>query len=233
MTTAKPQEEFKPGRVPARRRRADEAIRKSADAILAAARDLFLAEGYDGVNLDRIAERGQVSRQTVYNRFGSKEAVFRAVIERHWENLRSADLFSFSSQDPDARDPALVLHRFADAILRFVMESEQISFTRLVIAESRRLPWIAHDFYRLGKEPALKAFAAALGAMTEAGALACPDAELAAHQFLGLLQEFIIWPYVMAIGEASSRLPPPEIVIKEAIATFMSRYGSLPSRAGS
>lgn len=231
MTKATPQEDVKPA--PARRRRADAAIRKSADAIVAAARELFLAEGYDGVNLDRIAECARVSRQTVYNRFGSKEAVFRAVVERHWENLRSADLVSFSSQDPDARDPVRVLRRFADAIHRFVTESDQISFTRLVIAESRRLPWIAHDFYRLGKEPALAAFAAALGAMTEAGALACPDAELAAHQFLGLLQEFIIWPHVMAIGEASSRLPAPEIVITEAIATFMSRYGRAAPGAGS
>ena len=51
----------------AARARAD--AQRSEDAILAAARTLFLDAGYDGVNLDRVAEAAGVSRQTVYNRF--------------------------------------------------------------------------------------------------------------------------------------------------------------------
>jgi hypothetical protein len=31
--------------------------------------------------------------------------------------------------------------------------------------------------------------------------VACPHPELAAHQFMGLVQEFAVWPRLMAIGK--------------------------------
>ncbi|MFD0455557.1 TetR/AcrR family transcriptional regulator [Streptomyces violaceoruber] len=67
-------------------RRKEPAGRGSASEqkILAAAKELFLADRYDGVNLERIAARAGVSRQTVYNRFGSKETVFREMVRHHW-----------------------------------------------------------------------------------------------------------------------------------------------------
>ena len=50
---------------------------------------------------------------------------------------------------------------------------EQIAFTRLVIGESRRLPWIAEEFYHAGKEPIVKGFAQALRKMTASAMLRC------------------------------------------------------------
>lgn len=48
-------------------------------AIVRAARELFLREGF-GVGMDTIAAEAGVSKVTVYNHFGSKEALFTAVI---------------------------------------------------------------------------------------------------------------------------------------------------------
>ena len=62
--------------------------------ILRAAKELFLADRYAGVSLERVAERAGVSRQTVYNRFGSKEAVFREMVRDHW-----AAFAAFAEQD--------------------------------------------------------------------------------------------------------------------------------------
>jgi TetR/AcrR family transcriptional regulator, regulator of autoinduction and epiphytic fitness len=36
----------------------------------------------------------------------------------------------------------------------------------------------------------------------------------------------VIWPKVMAIGDALSELPANDVVIDEAIAMFLSRYGT-------
>ncbi|MEU7812433.1 TetR/AcrR family transcriptional regulator [Pseudonocardia sp. NPDC049154] len=47
-------------------------------AILAAATDCFLADGYAGASMDRVAERAGVSKQTVYGHFGGKESLFTA-----------------------------------------------------------------------------------------------------------------------------------------------------------
>jgi TetR/AcrR family transcriptional regulator of autoinduction and epiphytic fitness len=191
--------------------------------ILAAATVLFLTAGYDGVNLEQVAERAGVARQTLYNKFGSKEALFRAVVERHWTLLRFEEILRLPSTDPQD-DPETTLRRFASSLVAFVSDTEQIAFTRLVVAESRRLPWIAEEFYRLGKQPLLAALTALLAQLTEAQLLACPEPEVAAHQFLGLVQEFVVWPKVMAIGAPVAALPPTEVVINEALLTFLSRY---------
>lgn len=45
-----------------------------------------------------------------------------------------------------------------------------------------------------------------------------------------MIQEFAIWPPVMAIGPAAKVLPPPDLVIDEAVLTFLSRY-KLPGPA--
>lgn len=208
----------------AARARADAA--RSEDAILSAARTLFLRSGYDGVNLDQVAAAAGVSRQTVYNRFGGKEALFRAMVRRHWGGMLSwADWVQESISTITFDDPAAKLVQIASAIYRFAEEGDQIAFTRLVVAESRARPWIGEEFYRFGKEPTVRALAGVLAAMNAQGVMDCSHPDIAAHQFLGLIQEFAIWPHVMAIGPAAADLPPRDRAIAEAVATFLCRYG--------
>ncbi|MER5307102.1 TetR/AcrR family transcriptional regulator [Streptomyces sp. NPDC002773] len=52
---------------------------RKRQAIVRAARALFLREGF-GVGMDAIAAEAGVSKVTVYNHFGSKEALFTAVV---------------------------------------------------------------------------------------------------------------------------------------------------------
>jgi TetR/AcrR family transcriptional regulator, regulator of autoinduction and epiphytic fitness len=197
----------------------------STVAILDAARCLFLTTSYEAVNLERVGRAAGVSRQTVYNQFGSKDAVFLEMVRRHWAAVRNETALAFSAMEKEQASPAAMLRGFASALLRFVVETDQVAFTRLVIAESRGRSWIAEEFYHAGKEPILKNFAAALSAMAAKGLLRCQHPELAAHQFMGLVQEFVIWPRVMAIGDALSELPANDVVVDEAIAMFLSRYG--------
>ena len=194
-------------------------------AILDAAHRLFLKAGFDGVNLEQVGRAAGVSRQTVYNQFGSKEAVFHEVVKRHWDAVRSETASAFAAMETVATSPDECLRNFARALLRFVEETDQVAFTRLVIAESRVRPWIADEFYRCGKEPILKGFAVALATMARQGMIRCARPELAAHQFMGLVQEFVIWPRVMAIGKGLADLPDNEVVIDEAVTMFLSRYG--------
>ncbi|MCH0557258.1 TetR/AcrR family transcriptional regulator [Streptomyces sp. MUM 16J] len=200
---------------------------RSRSKILSAAKALFLEGGYDGVNLERIASRAGVARQTVYNRFGGKEAVFRAVVEHHWASLDLATLPSrFGEGLGSGGDPAEFLRHFSHALLAFIDETDQIAFTRLVIAESSRIPWIAGEFHRLGKAPLLQVLASFLKRLCEAGTISCPSPSTAARQFLGLVQEFVVWPKVMAIDAGRTNIPPTDVVIEEAISTFLSRYGA-------
>jgi len=201
----------------------------SDEKILKAAKELFLADRYDGVTLDRVAERAGVSRQTVYNRFGSKETVFREMVRHHWSEFAGPDR-RLVECDADASAEE-VLRAFAWSMHRFATESEQIRFARLVVAESGRLPWIADEFYRIGKGPVVAAFAECLDGLVRAGRLRCPDTRLAARQFMGLVQEFLVWPGVMGFEEEVADRPPADVVIEEAVRTFLARYA--PESQGS
>ncbi|MEU1698382.1 TetR/AcrR family transcriptional regulator [Streptomyces pseudogriseolus] len=194
--------------------------------ILRAAKELFLADRYAGVSLERVAERAGLSRQTVYNRFGSKEAVFREMVRDHWAAFAERDGRPAGDAEnvASAADAEEVLRVFAGSLRRFADETDQIRFARLVVAESARLPWIAEEFYRLGKGPVAAAFTDRLDALVRAGRLHCPDTRLAARQFMGLVQEFLVWPRVMAFTEETAAGPDPDVVIDEAVRTFLARY---------
>ncbi|MEF9521186.1 TetR/AcrR family transcriptional regulator [Streptomyces sp. RB13] len=205
-------------------RRKEPAGRGSASEqkILAAAKELFLADRYDGVNLERIAARAGVSRQTVYNRFGSKETVFREMVRHHWSAFAGPGR-DIAECGPDASAEE-VLRGFAQSLQHFATETDQIRFAQLVVTESARLPWIADEFYRLGKGPVVVTFADCLDSLVRRGLLRCPDTHLAARQFIGLVQEFLVWPRVMAFEEEVAGQAPPEVVIEEAVLTFLARY---------
>jgi AcrR family transcriptional regulator len=49
--------------------------------ILAAATELFLADGYVATTLEAVARRARVAPRTVYVRFGSKAALFKRVVD--------------------------------------------------------------------------------------------------------------------------------------------------------
>ena len=50
------------------------------DRLLAAANELFYAEGVQTVGIDRIIERAGVAKASLYNLFGSKEALVEAAL---------------------------------------------------------------------------------------------------------------------------------------------------------
>ena len=55
---------------------------EKAEAILAGGMQEFLAHGYAGTSMDRIATAAGVSKATVYSHFQDKEGLFTALIEQ-------------------------------------------------------------------------------------------------------------------------------------------------------
>ena len=58
-------------------------LHRREDLILDAAEDLLVAHGYLGLNLDRLAERVEYSKGTLYNHFETKEDIVLALASRH------------------------------------------------------------------------------------------------------------------------------------------------------
>jgi AcrR family transcriptional regulator len=59
----------------------DEQARRTRRAIVTAARDLFLAQGYAATTIDAIAEAAHVSRRTVFNSVGGKVALLKLTLD--------------------------------------------------------------------------------------------------------------------------------------------------------
>ena len=55
----------------------DEQARRTRRAIVTAAHDLFLAQGYAATTIDAIAAAAHVSRRTVFNSVGGKAALLK------------------------------------------------------------------------------------------------------------------------------------------------------------
>src|ERR1700712_4318401 len=58
------------------------------DRLLAAATELFYAEGVHVVGIDRVIERAGVAKASLYSAFGSKDELIRAYLERRNERTR-------------------------------------------------------------------------------------------------------------------------------------------------
>src|SRR6266702_5398261 len=65
---------------------------KPRDRILDAAMLVFRRQGFRRSSIEQAAEAAGLTRQALYHHFKSKEALFRAVIERLHENALAAEI---------------------------------------------------------------------------------------------------------------------------------------------
>ncbi len=193
----------------------------SREAIVGAAERLFLIRGFGGVSMDDLAEEAGVARRTLYNQFASKEDILREMLLRVSARIGGALPPGIETQG-DVED---VLRLIAEAVLAFQTPTEFVGLVRMAMADARQFPWIASEFGSvLG--PHLERFARYLSYLTSLGILDCPHPLLAAHQFLGLLNEPTLWQRVL---DRDAAPVSPETVIEEAVGMFLLRYKSAPA----
>lgn len=97
--------------------------------ILDAANALLLERGYHGVGLASVASAAGVSRQTVYDQFGSKSGLLRAMVARSEE---VAGLPRLLERVRSETRGVAMLRAFLDAVV--AVEPQVYPFSRLVYA---------------------------------------------------------------------------------------------------
>jgi TetR/AcrR family transcriptional regulator, regulator of autoinduction and epiphytic fitness len=188
----------------------------SREAIVAAAERLFLERGFGAVSMDELAEAAGVARRTLYNQFSSKEEIFRDMLRRVSGQLEDA----FPSGVETLGDVEDVLRQVARMILELHKHPEYLGFLRMVVADSRQFPWIAEAFATV-MDPQTERLVRYLAHLTALGILDCRNPMLAAHQFMGMLNELSLWPWMM--GRES--LPvSTEDAVEETIRMFLRHY---------
>lgn len=151
---------------------------------LRAARELFLQEGYERTSVDAVAVRAGVSKRTVYDYFGDKEALFRTVVQVESEALLTSIEAAVTEELGDDVDVAVALLAFARRIAtRSISSSHYAVLRRLAATEASRFPDLVGRSSGDGPERLL---AGRLAAYARAGHLRAPDPHRAAEHFVAL-----------------------------------------------
>ena len=79
------------------------------DRILDAAKLVFRRQGFRRSSIEQAAEAAGLTRQALYHHFESKEALFRAVIERLHENALSAEIAAADAAEKAGKNLAEIL----------------------------------------------------------------------------------------------------------------------------
>jgi AcrR family transcriptional regulator len=162
-------------------------------AILKAARELFLREGFD-VSVDLIAAEAGVSKVTVYNHFGSKEALFTGVVKDSLDAPLGGTLVSAIARLADSDDLRASLIAAARAWVAGIRTDPEILALRNVVArELHRFPELGKGWHDAGPERHHPVVAGALRQLVAQGRLDVPDIEVALLQLYSLL----VFPYLV------------------------------------
>ena len=194
----------------------------SREVIVAAATRLFLERGFGAVSMDELAAAAGVARRTLYNQFDSKEEIFREMLQRVSGQLEHAFPPGIETQG----DVEAVLRLVGRMILKLHKNRDYLGFLRMVVADSRQFPWIAEEFAAV-MDPQTERLVRLLAHLTSMGVLNCRNPMLAAHQFMGALNDLSLWPWMLG----RERIPvPDEELVEETIRMFLQHYRAAPAK---
>ncbi|WP_412515324.1 TetR/AcrR family transcriptional regulator [Actinomadura madurae] len=198
------------------RRRRSEAKRA---AILDAAEDRFLADGYERASMDVIAARAGVSKRTVYDHFGEKSAVYLRVVERVHASLVRTVGAAIEEELRPGRGLREGLSAFARRIVTGTFpSSDYVTFRRL--ASERAAPRLALS---TGDRPE-RMLAARFAELAAGGGLRADEPELAARHFTALTVELAL--HALDAG-AETGADETEILrlVDRGVDAFLRAYG--------
>lgn len=193
-------------------------------AILDAATEVFLQKGYLATNMDEIAARAGVSKQTVYKNFPSKETLFVEIVSSV-TNRASDRVHSEMPNLAGGEDIGEYLRRYAARQLTVVLTPRVMQLRRLVIGEVSRFPELAQALFDGGPKRAMAAFAVTLKRLADQGLLSIDDPAVAASQFNWLIMGE---PLNRAMLLGDEAIPKPAELRRHAAAgvrTFLASYG--------
>ncbi|MDB5456448.1 MAG: TetR/AcrR family transcriptional regulator [Caulobacter sp.] len=193
-------------------------------AILDAATEIFLRHGYLGASMDEVAARAQVSKQTVYKQFASKEALFIAIVGG-MTGAAGDEVQRKIAELGERDDVEQQLLAYAERQLTVVLTPRLMQLRRLVIGEANRFPDLGRALHEGGPGRAIAGLALAFARWADRGRLAIEDPRVAASHFNWLVMGEPVNQAMMLGDEA---IPKPAALRRHAAAgvrVFLAAYG--------
>lgn len=174
--------------------------------------------------MDEVAARAEVSKQTVYKQFASKEALFVEVVGAMTGAAGDEvqrEIAKLGEQD----DPHKELLAYAERQLTVVLTPRLMQLRRLVIGEANRFPALGRALHGGGPGRAVAGLAMAFERWTARGLLATADPRVAASHFNWLVMGEPV-NNAMFLGDES--IPDPAALRRhaaESVRVFIAAYG--------
>ncbi len=189
--------------------RKHEAIMDAAVAVL--------AERGVHAPIEEVARRAGVSKQTVYNHYGSKTELVRTLMDRR----RSA--VTAPLEQPGALDdPEATLAAYARVILEVITTATSVQLLRMAITSANDMPDMARAVYEAGSMAARTRLAEFLA--DQPAALQIEDPRHAAEAFMGMVTGGVQMRLLMGLDP---EIAPAEIPARarDCAMRFMRAYG--------
>lgn len=192
--------------------------------ILAGARQVFFAKGFDGASMSEIALAAGVSKGTLYVYFENKERLFAALVEDHSQRIGDSTL-KFDPDDGDLRGALLKIGR---SYLDVLAQPDHVAWLRTVIGASEKFPELGQVFVDSGPRRAAKKLADWFRTFISRGQLKIDNVDIAAWQFTMMIQGPILVPMLYG-GESRPSAARIDEVVKQSVDMFLAAYGRKPS----
>lgn len=190
-------------------------------AILTAARELFLADGFDRTSVDAISARAKVSKRTVYDYFGDKQTLLRAVVDGVGTSLISTIRRTLD----DTLTERAGADGLEEALIAFALRIATDTLNSAEYATLQRLVRVRDGSPRQGENPLLdtpeEALAERLEVFAAAGLLDIPDPRLAADHFIALTFNVTLNRLGSANAAEDPRVAP---LLIEGVRAFLRAY---------
>lgn len=188
-------------------------------AILEAAKTLFLKYGFEGSSMDSIALEAGVSKLTVYNHFHDKETLFVAAVEAHCEN-------QLPSPDFELKDDSQIEKILLGIATRFqsvIYSSEGLELHRLMCGATKQNPSLVNKFYQAGPARVQSHMTRLLAQAHQQHKLVVPDNRIAAEHFLSMLSGCL---HMRVLFEIEPRPSDAELKVlaEKAVQCFVQAY---------
>lgn len=188
-------------------------------AILEAAKNLFIRNGYANTSMDAVAAEAGVSKLTVYSHFTDKETLFScAVVTRCEEQV--PELFVDVPVDEPVEKVLLVIARGFQTLIN---SPESIDLNRLIIALGPQGSSLTQVFFEAGPQRVLHEMERFLGKLSGTNGLHFESPLNAAGHFLSLIKGVHHFRLLIGTGEIPDEQTADHHA-REVVTLFLKAY---------
>lgn len=182
-------------------------------AFLEVATEVFVEFGYDRTSLDDIIARAGGSKSTIYANYGSKEGLFRAIMQDMVDAVFEDTQEDQTDTDDEGQPVRNRLMRYGLGITAGLCHPRNDTMWRLLMSATWQFPDIAQQHYAMGPKSALADVSAILKDAMARGEIRDIDPRRGAEIFLGSMRHFdVVIGRLLGVAKAPSAKEQAAIV---------------------